>query len=88
MQNFLTMLYKCYAELDSRFAVVNSNKVSKTARIEATVLNSLLPVSKADICKILPDVSPTTIEFVLGNMVRNGVITTIGAGRGTKYVRT
>ena len=88
MQNFLTMLYKCYAELDSRFAVVTSNKVSKTARIEATVLNSLLPVSKADICKILPDVSPTTIEFVLGNMVRNGVITTIGAGRGTKYVRT
>lgn len=76
------------AELDSRFAVVNSNKVSKTARIEAAVLNSLLPVSKADICKILPDVSPTTIEFVLGNMVRSGVITTIGAGRGTKYVRT
>ncbi len=27
-------------------------------RVEATVLNSLTPLSKAEICKILPDVSP------------------------------
>lgn len=38
-------------------------------RIEATVLNSLTPISKADICQILPDVSPTTVEAVLGAMV-------------------
>ena len=87
MQNFLTMLYKCYAELDSRFATVNSAKISKTSRIEATVLNSLLPISKAEICRILPDVSPSTVEYVLGNMIRSGVITIIGAGRGTKYLR-
>lgn len=87
MQNFLSILYQCYQELDKRFAVVNSNKITKTARIEATVLNSLLPVSKAEICHLLPDVSPTTVEAVLGKMIKNGLITTIGAGRGTKYIK-
>lgn len=84
---FLTTLYICYKELDKRFAVIGSQKVSKHARIEATVLNSLTPVSKADICTILPDVSATTIEAVLGNMVRSGVIRKIGTGRNTKYIR-
>ena len=87
MQNFLNTLYECYKELDKRFAVVNSNKITKTARIENTVLNSLLPISKADICKLLPDVSPTTVEAVLGKMVKSGIITIIGNGRGTKYLR-
>ena len=70
-----------------RFAVVNSNKITKTSRIENTVLNSLLPISKADICKLLPDVSPTTVEAVLGKMVKSGIITIIGNGRGTKYLK-
>lgn len=86
MQNFLATLYECYKELDRRFAVVNSNKITKTTRIENTVLNSLLPISKADICRLLPDISPTTVEAVLGKMVKSGIITTIGKGRGTKYI--
>ncbi len=87
MQNFLSILYECYQELDKRFAVVNSNKITKTSRIENTVLNSLLPISKSEICKLLPDISPTTVEAVLGKMVKSGIITTIGKGRETKYIR-
>ena len=77
----------CYKELDKRFNIVNSNKVTKTARIEATVLNSLVPISKAEICKILPDVSPTTVEVVLGKMVKSGSIKRIGAASATKYIK-
>ena len=62
--------------------------MTKQARVEATVLNSLIPVSKSDICKILPDVSATTVEAVLGQMVRDGQIRKIGSGRGTRYIRT
>ncbi len=87
LMEFLTTVYMCYKELDKRFAVVGSRKVTKQARVEATVLNSLTPVSKADIGKILPDVSATTIEAVLGQMVRDGAVRKIGAGRGTRYVR-
>ena len=87
VQHFLSMLYQCYQELDKRFATVNSSKITKSSRIEATVLNSLLPISKSEICEILPDVSPTTVEYVLGKMLKSGIITTVGAGRGTKYLR-
>ena len=87
MENFLSTLYMCYKELDKRFAVVHGKKVTKKARIEATVLNSLTPLSKADICKILPDISPTTVEAVLGTMVRTGSIRKIGSSRAIRYIK-
>lgn len=48
------MLYICYKELDKRFAVVHGKKITKKARVEATILNNLTPLSKAEICKIHP----------------------------------
>ena len=87
MENFLSTLYMCYKELDKRFAVVHGKKATKKARIEATVLNSLTPLSKADICKILPDISPTTVEAVLGTMVRTGSIRKIGSSRAIRYIK-
>ena len=88
IENFLSTLYMCYKELDKRFAVVNGKKITKKARIEATVLNSLTPMSKADICKILPDVSPSTVEAVLGAMVKDGTVRKIGTDRSARYIRS
>jgi Fic family protein len=87
IENFVATLLMCHKELDKRFAVVNSGKVSKRERIEATVLNSLLPISKREVCYILPDVSPTTVEAVVASMLKSGAITKIGSARNTKYVR-
>ena len=87
IQNFLMTLYMCYKELDKRFAVVHGKRVTKAGRIEATILGSLIPISKAEICSIHPDISPTTIEAVLGKMVREGQIKQIGASRSTRYIR-
>ena len=86
MKNFLSTLYKCYKDLDKRFSTVNGKKISKSERIEQTVLNSVLPVSKAEICDILPDVSPTTVEAVLGRMIKDGTIKKMGQARATRYV--
>ncbi len=86
IENFLSTLYMCYKELDKRFAIVHGKKITKKARVEATVLNSLTPLSKAEICKILPDVSPTTVEAVLRDMVKTGSIRRIGSGRSTRYI--
>ncbi len=87
IENFLSTLYMCYKELDKRFAVVHGKRITKKARVEATVLNSLTPISKADICQILPDVSPTTVEAVLGAMVKSGSIKRLGQGRNTRYIK-
>lgn len=85
MKNFLATLYRCYKELDKRFSTVNGKKIKKTERIEQTVLNSVLPISKAEICEALPDISPTTVESVLGKMVKAGSVKKIGQARATKY---
>lgn len=87
INNFLSTLYMCYKELDKRFAVVNGKRITKKARVEAAVLNSLTPVSKAEICELLPDVSPTTVEAVLGNMIKEGSIRRIGQARASRYIR-
>lgn len=86
MKNFLSMLYMCYKELDKRFAVLQSRRVTKKSRIEATLEGSLSPLSKRDVCAILPDVSPTTVEAVLGAMLKAGKIRRIGQGRATRYL--
>ncbi len=87
MQNFLSTLYMCYKELDKRFAIVHGKRITKTARIEATVLGSLIPISKTEICSIHPDISPTTVEAVLAKMIKGGQIKRIGASRGSRYIR-
>lgn len=87
IENFITTLLYCYKELDKRFAVVNSKKVTKRGRIEAVVLNSLLPISKREICYVLPDVSPTTVEAVLADMLRKHICGKVGAGKNTKYIK-
>ena len=86
IKNFLSTLYKCYKELDKRFSTVNGKRLSKTERIEQTVLNSVLPISKLEICDILEDVSMTTVESVLAKMVKTGSILKLGNARATKYV--
>ena len=86
IKNFLSTLYKCYKELDKRFSTVNGKRISKTERIQQTVLNSVLPISKSEICDILPDVSPTTVEAVLGKMVKTGSVIKLGQARATIYV--
>ena len=87
MENFLSTLYMCYKELDKRFAVAHGRRVTKKARVEATVLGSLTPISKAEVCRILPDVSPTTVEAVLRAMVKSGSVRLVGQGRNVRYIR-
>ena len=87
IENFIATLLLCYKELDKRFAMVHANKVNKRERVEATVLNSLLPISKQEVCYVLPDVSPTTVEAALAAMVRNKIVDKVGSGKNTRYIK-
>lgn len=85
IDNFLFTLRMSYYELDSRFADLKDKKITKKQRIASFISDSLLPVSKQDICEKLPDISVTTIEAELGKLVKSRQIEKIGKGRGTKY---
>lgn len=87
IENFIVTLYRCYNELDKKFNVINTGKVTKTSRIEEILLNSITPISKSEICYLLPDVSPTTVEYVLGRMVKEDKIVKIGSSRNVRYLK-
>ena len=39
-----------------------------------------------EIAKMLPDISPSTIELILGKMVKDGRIEKIGSTRNIRYI--
>ncbi len=87
IENFLYTLYLCYKELDKRFLTIGITKVAKKERVEKAVLNAFLPISKKELCDLLPDISVTTIEDVLSRMQKRGMITKIGTTRNAKYIK-
>jgi len=81
------ILYQCYKEINKRFIKTKSGKNKKSERIEAVILDSIVPISKADIQEFLPDVSTTTIEAVLAKLLRDNKIFKIGTYKNARYLR-
>ena len=86
MENFLSTLYLCYKELDKRFLTIKSGKVSKAKRVEEIVLSSFIPMSKKEIRDLLPDISVSTIEMVLSELLKDGQISKIGNTNNARYI--
>lgn len=84
LEAFLSLLYLAFADAQ---AALPAPKLSKKEQIELFVLGSTTPVSKAQIGAALPNVSLTTIEAVLGAMVKAGSVQRLGLGRATHYLR-
>jgi hypothetical protein len=87
IENFIFMLFRCYKELDRRFAVIGDVKINKGNRIEAAVLNCIEPISKTEIKELLPDVSVKLIEVKLSELLRDEKIRKIGSYRDARYFR-
>lgn len=82
---WLDVMNHCVSDLDRRRIAVGSKRISKTERIERVVLDSVVPISKSEICSILLDVSPSTVEKVLSDMMKEGKIQKIGTSKSARY---
>ena len=87
MEYYLDVLFMCYRGLDRCFMTIDSKKVTKTNRIEAVIMGSIVPISKKEIMSMLPDVSQTTVEACLHRMMTEGRIEKIGGNRNARYRR-
>ena len=87
IENFLHTLYLCYKDLDKRFLTIKDGKVSKRKRIEEIILSSLIPISKQEISNLAPDISITTIEIMLLEMLKDKKIIKIGTTKNVKYIK-
>ena len=78
-------IYLAYREMDRRMAVC-IGKENKGNRIERLLANVSLPISKSEICALMPDVSETYVESILRRLLDDGTVKMIGSNKSARYL--
>lgn len=84
---YLEIVLSAYREFSSRVEHVHNRLISKPERIKILFDNTLQRLSKKDILEKCPDVSMSTVELALAELLKNRYIIKTGAGRSTAYIR-
>lgn len=74
-----------YKDLESRVGVIESQKGSKSQRVQAFIEKKIGYFTKSDIRNACPDVSETTINRVLNEMKDQHIVEAVGLGRNAKW---
>lgn len=84
---YLGIVLKAYREFESRVRLMQDRSLSKPERIRTVIDGHIGKISKKQLAEQCPDISLTTIERTLGELVKSGYIKKVGAGRTTAYVK-
>lgn len=84
---YLGIMLKGYKEFQDRVEHLNYRKLSKADRVKAVFDKKLGVIKKSDIASFCPDISETTIERTLKELLETGYIEKVGKARATGYVR-
>lgn len=87
LEHILYQLADAYRNQEAQLIAIKETRVLKRERIEAVIMGSNAPITKAEICERLPDVSETTIEAQLAVMCKKGQIARLGTRRNSVYVK-
>ena len=82
----LGVIVVAYREFESRSALIVDSSLSKPDRVREIVRGKIGPITKTEVMKECPDISQVTVQRVLSDLLKNGLIVKIGGGRYTKYV--
>ena len=85
IENFLESIQSCYIELNSRFKMVNGEKISKKIRVKETIMRSYEPISRKEIHLVWPDISQETIKKVIKELLNDNKIKKIGSFKDARY---
>lgn len=86
VEYYLGIVLNAYREFSSRVELLTTKGLSKTDRVRAVIENKVGKITKKEIMELCPDISQTTVEKALSDLVKQGVILKIGGGRYTQYV--
>ena len=81
----LGVILAAYREFTSRVGLLTTAGLTKPDRIRALIQETLGMVTKSQILERLPDISQTTVQRTLNDLVRSGEIIKISGGKYTKY---
>ena len=84
---YLGIIEKAYNEFESRVKLMQNRTLSKPERIKTVIDEHLGKITKKEIMEICPDISQTTVERTLTELVKEGYIAKVGSGPATGYVR-
>ena len=84
----LGVVVKAYSEFEDRVEHLRHRKMSKVARITALINRTPGKISKKEVAQACPDISVTTIERTLAELLTSGQIKKVGSGRSTAYVKS
>ena len=82
----LGVIINAYREFESRVKLLTSPNLSKSDRIREIIKSHIGTITKSELMKMNPDISDTTIQRTLAELLKSGEIEKIGGGRYTKYV--
>ena len=83
----LQVILRAYRDFEERVLTVSEKKLTKSEQVRELFNNTLGKLSKADIKKLLPDISEAMIEKALKDLITEGFIKKIGNARNTAYVK-
>lgn len=81
----LGVVVAAYREFSSRVQILAISGLSKPERIREILKNHLGKITKTELMKKCPDISQTTVQRTLNELLKNGEILKIGGGRYTAY---
>ena len=84
---YLGITLKAYNEFESRVVHLKNRTLSKPERIRAMIDQKVGKITKKEILDVCPDISKTTVERTLTELVKSGYIAKVGSGPATGYVR-
>jgi Fic family protein len=87
LQYYLGVTVKAYREFQDRVEHLLYRNFSKSERIKAVFDKKTGKTTKAEILSLCPDISRTTVERTLNELLKNGYIEKTGQGKSTGYIR-
>ncbi len=81
----LGVIISAYKEFESRVKLLTNPNVSKADRIREIIKNHLGTITKSELLDMNPDISDTTVQRSLADLLKSGEIKKISGGRYTKY---
>lgn len=82
----LSVILASHREFASRVQIMIESKLSKPERIAKIIENTLGRVTKQEILDKCPDISETTVQRTLADLLKNHKIIKISGGRYTSYI--
>lgn len=84
---YLGVILKSYGEFQERVGHLKHRNISKRERVRNVFENKTDVIKKSDIVELCPDISETTIERTLKDLLDEGFVEKVGKGRSIGYVK-